>query len=241
MRKLHFLILFLALGIGAGAQSYTIEYEEKANIENQLKNVTDPEIRKRVSQYLSKPNTFYLYYYNGESIYIKEKVKQDSTEELSVRDDKEKRIEIGKYNGGIYKNHVTQDYLHEADVLGKSLLVVDKLEKYSWQLKDEQKKVGNYNCKKATALIKETEVTAWYTEELPLQEGPADFCGLPGLIIELVAEKKVYAAVNITENKDIVSITKPSKGKVVTKKEYQQILEDKINELKNGMGQPPRN
>jgi GLPGLI family protein len=235
MLKLISFIISMMAAINISAQSYTVEYEERANIENQLKHVTDPETRKQVSEYLSKPITFYLYYYNGESIYIKERPKQDSTEELSVRDDKEKRIEIGKNNGGIYKNHSTQEYLHEAEILGRRLLVVDKLEKHDWQLVAEQKKIGSYVCKKATATINGEAIVAWYTEDMPLQEGPRDFCGLPGLVIEVHAEKKSYHAIKVTENKGQMAITKPSRGTVVTKKEYNKILEDKMNEFKRGM------
>jgi GLPGLI family protein len=234
MWKLNFLIFLLVIGTNSYTQSYTIEYEVKANIENQLKNVTDPETRKRVTAYLSKPNTFYLYYNNGESIFIQEKEKKDSSEELSLRDDKNKRLEIGKNNGGVYKNYKTGEYLQEVDVVGKRLLVVDKLEKYEWLLIDEGKKIGDFNCKKATATINNEQITAWYTEDIALQEGPKDYYGLPGLIVELIAEKKTYMAIKIIENKAQISIAKPSNGTVVNKKEYRKILDDKLNELKRG-------
>lgn len=243
MNKLTLFALLAIAATNSNAQSYTIEYEERANIENQLKHVTDPETRKRVGAYLSKPTTYYLYYTNGESLYMQQREKMDSASELSVRDDKEKRIVIGKNNGGIYKNYKTNEYLHEADVLGKQLLVKDKLEKYNWQLLDETKKIGSYNCKKATASINNEAVTAWYTEDVPLQEGPRDYYGLPGLVIEVIAEKKTYHAIKIIDSKAQISITKPSKGSVVTKKEYVKILDEKINDLKRelGGGNPPRN
>jgi hypothetical protein len=80
----------------ANAQSVTIRYEERANIENQLKNVTDPETRKRVSAHLSKPTNYLLYYDNGVSFYIAEP-EADKNEELGLKDnDQAKKIEIGK-------------------------------------------------------------------------------------------------------------------------------------------------
>ena len=32
---------------------------------------------------------------------------------------------------------------------------------------------------------KTIEVTAWYTPEIPINQGPADYWGLPGLILEV--------------------------------------------------------
>jgi len=241
MKKINFVVTLALMVTNLNAQSYTIEYEERANIENQLKNVTDPETRKRVSAYLSKPTTFYLYYTNGESIYVQEKGKMDSLEELSLKEGKTKRMEIGKSNGGIYKNHKTNEYLHDANVLGREFLIVDKLEKYDWELLDEQKKIGGYDCKKARAKVNNEEVIAWYSEEVPLQEGPRDYYGLPGLIFEVTAEKKTYHAIKIIDTKTKLNITKPTEGTVVTKNEYQKIVEERINELKRDMGNPRGN
>ena len=54
MNKILTIFSLMVISNLSFAQSYTIEYEERANIENQLKNVTDPETRKRVSAHLSK-------------------------------------------------------------------------------------------------------------------------------------------------------------------------------------------
>ena len=223
------------------SQSYIIEYEERANIENQLKHVTDPETRKRVSAHLSKATTFYLYYSNGESIYIQEKESMSENSGINLIKQKTKKIEIGKSGGGIYKNFKTKEYLHEADVLGKQLLVTDKLKKINWEFLDDKKTIGSINCKKAKVTINNEEIIAWYDDEFALQDGPKDFYGLPGLIIELIAEKKTYHVINIKKNNDKLEIKKPKVGTKVSKAEYLKILDEKINELKRGIGNSLRN
>lgn len=223
------------------AQSYTIEYEERANIENQLKHVSDPETRKRVSAHLSKATTFFLYYENGESLYIQEKEAKIENQDLTLEKDKSKKIEIGKNGGGIYKNFKNKEYLHEADVLGKQLLVTDKLEKINWEFLNEEKKIGTINCKKAKATINNEEIIAWYNDDVAIQDGPKDFYGLPGLIIEVIAEKKTYHAINLKKNKDKLEIKKPTEGAKVSKADYLKILDEKINELKRGIGNSLRN
>jgi GLPGLI family protein len=218
------------------AQSFIIEFERRANIENQLKNVTDPETRKSVTAYLSKRTIFFLYYNNGESLYMEEREKIVNNEDLKIENEKVKKIEIGKDGGGLYKNFKTKEYLHEADVLSKKLLVVDKLEKINWEILDEEKTIGTYNCKKAKATINNESIIAWYSDEIAIQDGPKDFYGLPGLIIELIAEKQTYHAIKVTENKGKLEIKRPLNGTTVSKKEYLKIVEDRINELKSGLG-----
>ncbi|WP_158608845.1 GLPGLI family protein [Paenimyroides viscosum] len=235
MRNL-LLILITMASLNATAQSVTVLYEERANIENQLKNVTDPETRKRVSAHLSKATNYTLYYEDGVSFYIQEQ-QSDSKNELSLKEDTEtKKVEIGKNSGGLYKNQNTNEYLHEADVLGKKFLVTDKLVKYDWTLTDDEKTIGSYKVKKATAKINGEDIIAWYASELPVQDGPKDYYGLPGLIIELIAEKKTYHAIKVTKNNSKLSITKPSKGEKVNKEKYLKILNEKVNELKQGIG-----
>lgn len=241
MKNLFNLLSIMMISNFTIAQSYKIEYEERANINNQLKNVTDPETRKRVSAYLSKATTFYLYYKNGESLYIEEKEKNTQNEDLNIQNQSSKKIEIGKNGGGIYKNFKTREYLHEADVLGKELLVVDKLNKIEWKLLDGEKTIGNYKCKNAETTINNEVISAWYTDEVALQDGPKDFYGLPGLIMELIAEKKTYHAIKITETNSNLDIKKPTEGSKVSKSEYLKIVEEKINELKRGVGNSLRN
>ena len=220
----------------ANAQSVIIRYEERANIENQLKNVTDPETRKRVSAHLSKPTNYLLYYENGVSFYIAEP-ESDKNEDLGLKDnDQAKKVEIGKNNGGLYKNQKTNEYLHEADILGKKFLVVDQLSKYAWTITNEGKTIGTYKVKKATAKINGENIVAWYAPEVAIQDGPKDYYGLPGLIIELIGEKKTYQAVKVITNKAGLTINKPSKGEKVNKEKYNKILNEKINELRQGIG-----
>lgn len=240
MKNLFNLLSIMMISNFTIAQSYKIEYEERANINNQLKNVTDPETRKRVSAYLSKATTFYLYYKNGESLYIEEKEKIAQNEDLNIQNQSSKKIEIGKNGGGIYKNFKTKEYLHEADVLGKELLVVDKLNKIQWKLLGEEKTIGNYKCKNAVATINNEEITAWFTDEVALQDGPKDFYGLPGLIMELIAEKR-HTMQSKLPKQTLILILKNQQRNQSIQIRISKNCRRKINELKRGVGNSLRN
>ncbi|MPT35056.1 MAG: hypothetical protein E2604_08190, partial [Flavobacterium sp.] len=125
--KRYIFILLTSIGMNQTitAQTSKITYEEQANIENQLKNVTDPATRERVSKYLSQVKTFTLYYKDGISLYNEQNANDTSEKDsgLNESNSKFKTVNIGKKNGGIYKNQKTNEYLQEADLLGKAFLV----------------------------------------------------------------------------------------------------------------------
>lgn len=105
----------------------------------------------------------------------------------------------------LYKNIKEERISSQRDMMGKTFLVKDQLKKIDWKLEKETKKIGNYTCYKATAKImrpnigrgfedeeneesepeeQEVQVTAWYTPEIPISNGPENYWGLPGLILE---------------------------------------------------------
>lgn len=55
----------------------------------------------------------------------------------------------------------------------------------TWKLTAETKKVNQYNLQKATSDFGGRKWTAWFNTEIPLNEGPYKFRGLPGLIFEV--------------------------------------------------------
>ena len=61
-----------------------------------------------------------------------------------------------------------------------------------WQLHNDSKKILDYSCKKATVKYRGREFTAWYTTEVPINNGPYVFEGLPGLILELEDSQNKY-------------------------------------------------
>lgn len=55
----------------------------------------------------------------------------------------------------------------------------------SWKILSEKQKIGNWETQKATTEFAGRKWTAWFTEELPFQDGPYKFRGSPGLIVKL--------------------------------------------------------
>ena len=81
---------------------------------------------------------------------------------------------------------------------------------------------------------KTIEVTAWFTPQIPLGHGPGEYAGLPGLILELNADRTTLLCSKIVMNpKDLPSIEAPSKGTVVTQEEFEGIVKEKTQEMRD--------
>lgn len=79
----------------------------------------------------------------------------------------------------------------------------------------------------------EVLVTAWYTPQIPVSNGPGQYWGLPGLILEVNAGKTTILCTEVTLNpKDKKTIAPLSKGEEVTREEYNAIVKKKMKEMR---------
>jgi|TARA_B110000240_G_scaffold72463_1_gene82418 GLPGLI family protein len=84
---------------------------------------------------------------------------------------------------------------------------------------------------------KEVVVTAWYTPQIPVSNGPGESFGLPGLILELNSDKTTILCTKIVLNPEIKEeIVRPTKGDIVSKKEYNDIVKFKMDEMRENRG-----
>ena len=159
--------------------------------------------------------------------------------------------------GDLYKNVKENVLIQDQEFYGKRFLVKDKPYKLQWEMSSEQKTIGEYACFKATATLpvvdlkwydfswdriresdseKENIVTveAWYTPQVPVSNGPSEFWGLPGLILEVSAGDTTMLCTRIEMNlKEKTKIEAPEKGTVVSKIEYREIVEKKMSEMRD--------
>ena len=86
---------------------------------------------------------------------------------------------------------------------------------------------------KEVEIPKEIEVVAWYSPQIPINQGPGEYWGLPGLILEVNADKTTILCSKIVMNPgEKEKIEAPNKGKEVTKKEYAEIMKKKMEEMR---------
>ena len=92
---------------------------------------------------------------------------------------------------------------------------------------------------------KTDEVTAWYTPQIPVNQGPGEYWGLPGLILEVNADRTTILCNKITLNpQQKIEIQAPEKGKVISRSDYNATVKKKMEEMREmyrGRGTKRRN
>ena len=80
---------------------------------------------------------------------------------------------------------------------------------------------------------KETIITAWYTPEIPVSQGPENYWGLPGLILEVNDGKTVILCSKVVLNPKVkTEIRASTKGKITTQKEFDETVLKKMEEFR---------
>lgn len=130
---------------------------------------------------------------NGSSYYSRDKFIADSTSMANLQ----KQLKGGsgnlnvnrKDNAGLVGYKVTKSYpdyktfLLTRVSMDQYKIIEDR--KPEWKILPEKQKIGAYNVQKATASYGGREWVAWFTTEIPFQDGPYKFYGLPGLIVQI--------------------------------------------------------
>ena len=98
---------------------------------------------------------------------------------------------------------------------------------------DKEEKEDKKDTKEEPVEEMETiTVTAWYTPQIPVKNGPSQYDGLPGLILELNdGDLTVLCSKVVLNPKDDLNIKEPKGGKVVTQEKFDEIMEKKVQEM----------
>jgi len=175
------ILFFLLLGILSQAQTNRFFYEYKF-----IPDSNNKEDVKKEMMLLDISKT-------GSSYYSHDKFVSDSTSAAEVK----KQINSGSGNISINRREkpgqvsykVTKSYpdfktyLFTTISTDKYKVVEDK--RPEWKILPEKQKIGEYNAQKAVTSYGGREWTAWFSADIPFQDGPYKFYGLPGLIVKM--------------------------------------------------------
>ncbi|WP_034061377.1 GLPGLI family protein [Lacinutrix jangbogonensis] len=123
----------------------------------------------------------------------------------------------------------------EVEKAGKSK--EGEMAKSSSEVASTDKKTNTITISDEIEMPKEEEVVAWYTMQIAVNNGPADFWGLPGLILEINSGRTTILCSKIVMNpSEKQDIKKPTKGDTVTRAEYTEIVTKKMEEMREMYG-----
>ncbi|MDV7696808.1 GLPGLI family protein [Chryseobacterium soli] len=151
-------------------------------------------------------------------------------------------------NYSVEKDKSSQKVYYK-DRIGRDIYVYEEDRPLNWKMSSETSKIGEYKVQKATTDFGGRKWTAWFTTDLPYQDGPYKFSGLPGLIVKVEDDKGEYSF-DLMKNYKIAEIPTLNQFGNTLKvkrtdylKQQQKYKTDPISFMQNGGGgfpAPPR-
>ncbi len=261
MKKILY-FAFVLLPIVTLAQNFQgkVTYEWKASSEEYSKMIIQPDMDPVMKKFLEGKikmmfhKTYILDFDKTASLYKEDRV-LDLHGDGFVPNNSDDGNEIA-----YFKDLKTKELVLQKEFYSKDFTIKEPLENFDWKMESETKKISEYLCYKATAVvqirgtlygheIKEEErstnflkekekptektVTAWYAPEIPVSQGPENYWGLPGFILEINDGNAVTLCTKIVMNpKEKARIKEPTKGKVITQNEYDETVTKKMQEMR---------
>ena len=124
-----------------------------------------------------------------------------------------------KNNSLLFKENLT--YSPDSE---ENTVYYEETPELDWELSEDTLTLSGFSCQKALLRYQNRTWTAWFTQEIPIEEGPYKFRGLPGLIIKMndSSETWVFELLGINSISRLVSIPDETilKKKMLTKAEF---------------------
>ncbi len=124
------------------------------------------------------------------------KIQLEQMQKAGVFKDLSKTFKMPKFSEKIVKTYpdMKMQYIERiANGFTPMNIGYNETAKFDWKISNEKAKIGAYNAQKATTEFGGKKWTAWFSSELPFQDGPYKFSGLPGLIVKIEDEGKNYS------------------------------------------------
>ena len=155
------------------------------------------------------------------------KIEMEAIKKSGMMRDFSKSLKTPKISAKIYKTYpgMKVQYVDKiANGFTPTTIGYSEDLKFNWNILGDKQKIGEYNTQKATTEFGGRKWTAWFTTDIPFQDGPYKFYGLPGLIVIIEDENKDYSWV-LQGNKKIKDYTEFSYIENMMK------ISGKVNEL----------
>ena len=144
-------------------------------------------------------NNAYLVFNKEQSYYVTAKDSLEKAEKIN----EQKTYNNDDDSGGTIYNgmkvspqgdqvayHIKKNTMWSNVLYRKQIYIKEVAPSQTWKIEKETKKIGKFNCKKATTTFRGRTYTAWFTSDIPLPYGPWKLHGLPGLILEAYDSNK---------------------------------------------------
>lgn len=162
---------------------------------------------RNVSQYFSQPalQSDKMLANDDPALFIisNERIKALGTPEYA----KKYPLSTGRHDI-IYRNLEEGKFTTYSTVFGSHYLITENITIPDWTMyEDSTITVLGMECKKATTNFRGRYWEVWYTEDIPISQGPWKLCGLPGMILKANCPKFMLIEAISIKNKNLKPVT----------------------------------
>tara|TARA_R110002072_G_scaffold81897_1_gene187268 strand:+ start:147671 stop:148447 length:777 start_codon:yes stop_codon:yes gene_type:complete len=93
----------------------------------------------------------------------------------------------------IHKSWADEQITVYQNIFFDNYVYIQPLKMEGWNIEDQYKEILGFKCQKASIHYAGRDFIAWYSEEIPLSDGPYVFNGLPGLIMQIEDVQNFYS------------------------------------------------
>ena len=216
------LIILFANQLGAQQKEGKVLYERTAQMQIRVND------NDAISQMLPKTRTdrFELAFGNSQSVW-KDGDEDENNDEISGGGMQIRMVGPGQ-NDVLFYDHNTGKVIEQREMFDKKFIIEDSVRKLKWKITSETQTILDHVCQKATTqriamrmqmtmdngkmerkeIADTSNITAWFTTDIPVSAGPEVPGQLPGLILALDVNngRMVYKAIGISPKVDIASM-----------------------------------
>lgn len=235
MKKIILTICVLSFGLSLLAQQDKkqgeVNYLETIKLNIRFEGMTE-QMKKRMPK--ERKSKQILYFNEEASSY--QASKEQAEENIPGRRGRGMRFMMSGSNpdNKVYLNFKNNIKIEQKEFMTRIFLIKGEMEKGSWKLTGNQKMILDFPCQEATQITEKDTISAWFTPAIPVSAGPSNYINLPGLVLEVNINhgKRMIIAQKIDFKEiDKKLLSKPKKGKKVTKEEFKKIVEKKMKEM----------
>lgn len=186
------LILFFALPLISVAQeAYTTDYKVQYEVSYSLDSLN---LDRKTQE------TVYLFTGKNYGVFLNHNETNKETIEAAL----EKMRSSGQINYDKagwketnFRKNIYKDFSEDKvgvwmELMEQPFRIMEPIKPFRWEMQEDSKEFMGYTTHKATTTYAGRDYDAWFTLEIPINDGPYIFYGLPGLIVELYDTENHY-------------------------------------------------
>lgn len=134
----------------------------------------------------------------------------------------------------IYKDRGNNKVITIDDIKGVGPVKSEELASQTWEITDDTTSIKGYLCNKATTSFRSREYISWFALDIPINDGPWKFYGLPGLILKVEDKEQIFqfslVGLEKVYNDSYIFIDEEPKYTECTLEQYNKLKKNSLKE-----------